>query len=729
MMIEHNPSQSELAVDRPAYNMAFSQPPAGDAESKLDFKKLLGLIWRRRVLLLTVWAIVAFLVAAFTLVQHKKYTTEVKLIAGDNNPRNASSGTADMTNLPILNAFLAASGDQTGETFAELMRQSPVAQAVIDQLHLPVTVSQLLSSVLVRPVKGTAILTVDATWGDPTTSAKIANTFASVFVERQRQLVAHQADAAITFLQGALPTAENHMRDAQQALAVYQAKVGIADLPSQTVSRITAITALETKGQQAELDARQAAAQLAAVDQIRATVSPTIVGSRTVSANPVAAQLQSQIETLKSELTSTRQTYTDNFPAVIAIRAKIADAERELARLPQNVVSGTQSNPNPLAQQLNQQAATLEGQIAADRAQISTIRQQRAAAQPQIDQLPAQARRIGDLTRAAKSAQDIYDTLQHRYQDASIARTTALSDVTITELARPDLYHVAPNSLTNIIFGILFGLVLAIVAVFVAESFDDRFRTEDDVREKLGLPLLATIPLIDSSTDKDSPWIMPLAVESFYQLVTSLRYSSNNPARVIAFTSGEQGDGKSTVVMNTAISMAKMKSRVLLIDCDLRRPTLHSKLRIPNETGLSDILVGIGTLDSEVRATEHADVFLLPSGRKAPNPLALLQSEEFRRLLRRAREEYDFVLIDCPALQSIVDSVVIAVQAEGTVLVVSAAKSEGRLVRESITKLRSVDGIAFLGVVLNRTRPQRSAVSDYYLGGGQTISLPSETHM
>ncbi|GAC1306450.1 MAG: polysaccharide biosynthesis tyrosine autokinase [Vulcanimicrobiaceae bacterium] len=728
MMIERHTGSTELSANGTTYGTAFA-PPRAETESTFDLKRLWSVIWRRRLLLVTVWAVVAILISAMTLIQPKAYTTEVKLIAGGSNQANPGNNTANLTTLPILNAFLSVSGDQTGETYAELMKQSPVAQAVIDKLHLPVTVSQLVPHVLVRPLKGTSILTVDVTWKNAAGSAKIANAFATVFVDRQRQLVAHQADAALGFLQGALPTAEEHMRNAQQALATYQAKVGIADLPAQTTSRITAIAALETKQQAAELDARQAAAQLAAVNGIRGSVAPTIVGSRTVSANPIAAQLQTQIETLKSELTSTRQTYTDNFPAVIAIRAKIADAQRELARLPANVVSGTSSNPNPLAQQLNQQAATLEGQIASARSQIATIQQQRRAAQPQIDELPAQARRIGDLERAAKSSQDVYDALQHRYQDASIARTTALSDVTITELARPDIYKVAPNSLVNVIFGILFGLVLAIVAIFVAESFDDRFRTEDDVRDKLGLPLLATIPLVDGSSDKISPWMMPLAVESFYQLVTSLRYSSHKPARVIAFTSAEQGDGKSTVVMNTAISMAKMKSRVLLIDGDLRRPTLHGKLRVSNETGLSDILVGIGTLEGEVRPTEHTDVFVLPSGRSAPNPLALLQSDEFRRLLNRAREQYDFILIDCPALQSIVDSVVIAVQAEGTVLVVSAAKSEGRHVRDCIAKLRSVDGISFLGVVLNRIRPSRSALSDYYLGGGQTIALSSETHM
>lgn len=727
-MIDRFAEPGELAERVYAHAPVGSVP--NEAETGFDLKRLWTTLWRRRTLLFSIWAVVAILVATASLLQHKKYTTEVKLIAGS---ANASSGTSDATNrtnLPILNAFLAAGGDQSGETYAELMRQSPVAQEVIDRLKLPVSVSGLISRVTVRPIKSTAILTVDVTWTDPTTSANIANTFASVFVERQRQLVARQADASIGFLQKALPTAESRMRDAQQALAQYQAEVGIADLPTQTASRLTAAATLETKLQQAELDGRQAQAQLAAVNAIRATVPGTIVGNRTVSANPIKAQLQTQLETLKGELATARQTYTDSFPAVISLRARVADAERELRSLPSTVESGVQSNPNPLAQQLNQQAATLEAQIASARSQVATIGQQRKTVQPQIDALPAQARRIGELTRTAKSSEDIYDTLQRRYQDATIARTTALSDVSITEAARPDIFRVAPNAMTNIIFGVLFGLVLAVAVVFIAESFDDRFRSEDDIREKLGLPTLATIPLVDSSNaDKDGPWMMPLAVESFYQLVTSLRYSSSNPARVIAFTSAEPGDGKSTIAMNTGISMGKMKSRVLIIDADLRRPSLHQKFGMTNQTGLSDVLVGISVLENEIRPTEHAGVFLLPSGRKAPNSLALLQSDEFRDVLRRARDDYDFVLVDCPALQSIVDSVVVAVQAEGTILVVSAAKSEGRLVRETLAKLRAVDAIKLLGVVLNRTRPNRNEVTNYYLGGGQSIALPSDAPM
>ncbi len=704
-------------------------PSGSDVVAReLDPYRLWKVVVRRRKLFFAVWACFFAAVAAFTFLQPKKYTTATKLIAG-------SAGTATVTNsdgsagtgLPILNALLAASGQQSSETYAELIQQSPVAAEVSQQLGLNETVGQLLSHLSVRPVTDTSIITIAVTWSDPQMAARIANAFASVFVDHERQLVAHQADSAIAFLEKELPAAESRMRATQEALAAYETKTGLADLPTQTTSELAAVSAMETKEQQAELDSSTAKAQLDAVQQELAATPPTVVGSQAVASNPVSGQLATQVATLKVQLAAARKQYTDNFPQVIQLKSQLAEAERELRSQPSEVAAGASTIPNPLYQQLSQQAATLETQISAADEELTTLKRQRAATQPRLDRLPVESRRISDLQREEKSAEGVYDALQHKYQDALISRTTALSDVAITQAASPDVYNVAPNVAFNLALGFVVGLALAITAVFGAEFVDDRFRTEDDVRDRLGLPVLATIPLVNSLDAKGKEWVKPLAVESFFQLVASLRYSASNPPRTIAFTSADQGDGKSMVAMNTAISMGQMKAKVLVIDADLRRPTMHQKFNLANESGLSDVLVGVAQLEDAIRPTEHSGVFLLSSGRPTPNPVGLLQSNAFDRLIKRARERFDFVVIDGPALRSIVDGIVLGIKAEGTVLVVSSSTSEGRAVRGALDKLRAVGGINFLGIVLNRTRPDYREASDYYLGAGQSIPLPPES--
>jgi capsular exopolysaccharide synthesis family protein len=157
----------------------------------------------------------------------------------------------------------------------------------------------------------------------------------------------------------------------------------------------------------------------------------------------------------------------------------------------------------------------------------------------------------------------------------------------------------------------------------------------------------------------------------------------------------------------------------------LRRPTVHQKLGLKNDVGLSEVLVGMVTFAEVLRPTSHAGVWAITSGARPPNPVALLQGESFDRVLAQARERFDFVIIDSPALESIIDGVVLAMKADGAVLVVSATGTDSRSTRVAIEKLRSVSSVNLLGVVLNQARAEESQYSDYYLGSGKDVALAS----
>jgi capsular exopolysaccharide synthesis family protein len=687
----------------------------------VDPRRIWKAFLRRRKLMAVVFVAFVTAVFAFTAMQPRQYTTQVKLIAG--YASNSSASNAG-TSLPVLNALLAASSNESAETYAELIQQAPVASEVISRLGLNTNIGTLLSHITVRPVTNTSILGVRVAWSDPDTAARIANTVATVFVDRERQLVARQADTAIGFLQEQLPDAQHRMQAAQAALSAYQMKVGIADLPSQTQTDINTLAALDARENQAALDAKQAESQLAAISSTLAGTPPTIVGSSTVSVNPVVSQIENQIAQLHVQLDAARQQYTDVHPTVIGLKAQIQQAEVELRQQPAQISSGSSSVPNPNYQQLQQQVATLTSNAAGAHAQIKTIEKQRAAFRPKLDQLPDRARRISDLQREAKADEGVYQALQQKYQEALITKTTALSDVSITQAADGHNYTVSPNFQLNLQLGAMIGLGLALSAAFLAEFLDDKFRSEDDVKERFGLPVLAAVPAIDSSDWRANQWIKPLSVEAFYQLVASLRYASGEVPRTIALVSAEAGDGKSTVAVNTAISMGLMRSKVLIVDADLRRPTIHQKLNLPNERGLSDVLIGMARFPDVVKSTRHANVWVLTAGRPAPNPVALLQSAAFDQLLKKARERFDTVIIDGPALRSIVDGVVLSHKADGTIMVVSSQHSDARSVQAALDKLRSLGSANLLGVVLNGVKPESARTNGYYIGAGQSKSLP-----
>jgi capsular exopolysaccharide synthesis family protein len=720
----YSSNSSSLADERPQPVFATTSS-AGAPE--VDVARWWRVLQRRRGLMALIFLAVVLAIGVATFLKHKTYTTEVRLIAGNAASTVQRDPNADQ-NLPVLNALLNAGGVQSAETYTELLHETPVAREVVNRLGLGIEAGSLSSHVTIKPVTSTSIIGIAATWTDPETSAKIANTYASVFVDRERNLIAHQADSAIGFLQAQLPIAEQRLRTAQGALADYQTRNGIADLTQQTQAQLAQVAALDAKGSQAELDGRQAQAQLASVIAQLATVSPTIEGQRSTNTNPVASTLDQQISNVRAQLDAARKQYTDEYPAVIALKGQLASLEKEAGNQAATIVSGSTRVPNPVYTQLQQQAAVLRAQVSADASQGSTARAQRAAMDPVVRGLPERTQRVAALTREAKAAEDIYNSLEKKYDDAMLSRTTALSDVTITQSADPENASVLPNYGLNMTVAVVAGALLAIGAAFVIEFFDDRFRTEDDVKERLGMPVLASIPTLAITTQPGSrtgTWIDALAYESYFELVTALRYSSTEAPRSIAITSPRQGDGKSTIALNVAISMAQLNARVLIIDADLRRPTLHTKLGFANGKGLSDVLVGVCSLDAAVRESGHAGVLTLTSGTRAPNPVALLQGDAFDRLLLAARDKFDFVIIDAPALGPIIDGVILAMKADGAVLVVSATNTDTRAANSALDKLAAVGAVNLIGVVLNHTKPQAHQYSEYYLAsGGAGAALP-----
>jgi capsular exopolysaccharide synthesis family protein len=584
--------------------------------------------------------------------------------------------------------------------------------------------------VLVRPVTDTPIITLLVTWSDPVTSAQIANKWAEVFVQREREMVANQADVAIASLQHDMPAAEEHLKSAQEAMQAYQEEMGIADLSTQEKNDLDFYSSLEAKAHDADVASSQYQSQLEALLSQLAVTPQTIRGNVATVPNGDRASVQAELTKAETDYAAARAQYTDSMPTVIALKARVEQLRAQMRSMPLTVSGGSEMIPNPAYQALEQQADTVRGDIAAAQAQAKGYQEKLKQLKPFIQQFPEQTRRIAELQNTLKHAEDVYNALKQKLQEAQISKATSLSDVTITQPADATVFTRSPNVSFNLLLGFVVGLLLSLTAAFALDALDDRFRTADDVKERLRMPVLATIPRLGGGDGAQNDPMQPLAMESFHQLVASLRYTSSTPPRIIAITSSDQGDGKSTVAVNTAINLGLSNSRVLLVDADLRKPTLHTKLGVGNDKGLSDVIVGVADLSDAIRPTAHTGVWVLTSGRPAPNPVALLGDAKFDEVLRRAREHFDYVVVDSPALRAIVDGMIVSYKTEGTVLVVSAESSDHRSVHAAIERLRSVSGpsggVHLLGVVLNRATIDPRESTSYYLGTGQTISLPAE---
>jgi len=206
-----------------------------------------------------------------------------------------------------------------------------------------------------------------------------------------------------------------------------------------------------------------------------------------------------------------------------------------------------------------------------------------------------------------------------------------------------------------------------------------------------------------------------IAAESYRTLRTNIQYSSfDKEYKVIVVTSSEPGEGKSTTSGNLALCMAQGDKKVILIDCDLRRPSLHKKFKLSNLEGLSDIMIGKKDLNQVVNRY-NKNLVLLTSGKIPPNPSEMLSSKAMSNLLDNLKENYDYIILDTPPVQAVTDSQILSTKADGTILVVRADRTRRESIQNAISLLRKVNS-HIIGTVLNGIEANRNKY--YYYGDG-----------
>ena len=683
-----------------------------------EFSTMWDVLSRRRRVFLAIFLGFVALVMLVTLAWPRSYTATTKLIAGDPGLENFKP--AD-TALPVLNALLGNGAGRSPETYVELLQEPPVAQRVIDDLHLNVSPDDLLSHVNSKPITNTSIIQLEVTWPNREGSARIANDFASVFVNRERDLITAQADSALSFLSSKLPDAIATQARAEHELAQYEAQHETAYAASFAQPGQSSVAAIDSKMGQLQVDSDQAQATLANVTSQMGSTSRNVESATSVTQNPVVATLEQQLAAVDVQLKTALKQYTEAHPTVVSLRAQEAQLQKEIAAQPAVIVAGRTSGINPTYQALEQQAATLRAQIASDDAQLKADKSQLDSL---LRSLPTQSQELANLQQRAKMAADVTAALQQRYNDATVAKASTLSDVAVTEPASAEFSSVHPNLKLNLLLAIGLGLVLAFSGVFAIEFFDNTYKDERDIARDLPLPVLATVPKVPLSNGKHPvvAWLRALTIDSFLQIVTALRYSSDKPLRTIALVSPMPGDGKSTLCLNLAVALADVSPGVLLVDSDLRRPALHTSLGMQNDCGLSDALVGAEDVLNMTRSTKYDGLDFLSAGPPVPRPLKLLQSERFDKVLARLRERYRIVILDTPPLLAVFDGALISTKVDGTAVVVAAGMTDSRSTKRALKRLMALGSANVLGIILNQA-PASEKTYAHYRNSGRPMML------
>lgn len=570
-------------------------------------------------------------------------------------------------------------------------------------------IARVRQGLSVSALRNTAIVSLSFDHPDRELAQLVANQLAGSFISLRQRDTSTASQLAQQFIEAQVKTAERKLQASEERLVAYAKAEGLsmADEGGSLVAQN--ITALNASLSEA------IAQKLSAASTVRQIENGEGKSLREVLENPALRDMQARIVALKAEYRQKLKTFKPDFPDMRMLAAQLGEFERQADALSKSLILS-------IRQRLTE-AETREAQL---RDRLGALETEQAAYLDKRIHYSMLKREV-DANRAQH--QGLIDKLNQAGVGASM---TAVSASILDPAALPES-PIAPN-LTRSLLASLLAAGLAGSALIVAlERLDNRFRRPQQVETELGLPVLALLPLVPKHQLEAtlSQHGSPLT-EAYRSLRSALQFSApGGLPRVILITSAEPGEGKTTTAIALAKSIADLGRRVVLVDCDLRQPTVHRELRIANELGLSNILTNtaprVGAVDLFERVLPN--LFVLTSGPVAPNPSDLLSSARMDLLLRALGEAYDTVILDGPPVIGLADAPILSRLAEGTLMVVSARSVSRRVARNALQRLRLAGG-TILGAALSKVdldgfdyrEAYGTSGRGYYAYGGGALS-------
>jgi non-specific protein-tyrosine kinase len=357
----------------------------------------------------------------------------------------------------------------------------------------------------------------------------------------------------------------------------------------------------------------------------------------------------------------------------------------------------------------SQSKLTLETQLAETDKQIADLVNQAELAVTQSEKDRLDAKVVEYRT--------IYSNLLTSYEQIRLSEAQSVSSVVQVVPAVPNTDPVEPNIWRNTILAALLGFLIAAVALIARESLDDTVKTPNEITRKFDLPILGVI--YHHSSEGTSPITIseprsPVA-EAYRALRTNINYASvDRPLRTILITSAIPGDGKSTTIINLGVVLAQNGKRVIIADCDLRRPQIHTHFGLTNRQGMSTLFASSGDGLNSVRQSTPVDgLTVVTSGSLPPNPSELMGSQKLQTILNTMRNSADIILIDTPPTLTVTDASALAPSLDGILLVVRPGKTKVSALRQTIEQLRQVNA-RILGIVMNDVAVSGKPYSYHY---------------
>lgn len=675
-----------------------------------DLQHYLSILLKRKWLILGVFALSVAAAWFYTKHEVPVYRATASLVI-DRNPPQILSSVRDVVQVGGQ-SYWAAQDYLT--TQHEIIRSFEVTRKVLDVLRErgllerlqggsagverdPETdlALRLMGTLEVDPLDNSMMVFLHAENADPEIAQAIVNAYASSYtafnLEYKRKVIL-DAHAELNDLVARL---EKERDEAEKTVYEFEKTYNVGTFENQRGAIKTRLE--EATRRLAELEGRRVELQ-SKVRELQPFLHAKdvfAIGAHEILNDALVSELKRDYLQVRQQMMDLSETYGEKHPRLAALQPKLQYLEDTIRK---QITSRIES--------LKRELREVESSIAA----LNTALTQNRDEETRINGIWLQYQ---PLVAKKTAATEFYKAVRNRQTETSMSAQVETNNVRVQDLSLRPTKPIRPRVQLNLALGVLLGLLLGVATAFLFELLDNTIKTREDLEDDFQLTFLGVLPSIRNQEFKELS-----TGSSSRELITFLRPRSNiselsrnirtnlmflrpeNPLHSILITSANPQEGKTTISVNVAISMAVSGKRTLLIDTDLRRARIHTVFGMKRRKGLTEFLVSGGDLEKYVVPTPVENLFLLPAGSVPPNPTELLHSARFEELVQTVRERFDFAIYDSPPVTAVTDALVIGKKIDGIVLVARAKATTRGALRFVLRELRNLN-VNVIGAILN----------------------------
>ena len=548
----------------------------------------------------------------------------------------------------------------------------PVAAATDVGRDMDNAVGIFQQQLTIEPVRNSRLVKVHFDSPDPRLAASVANALAGAFINVNLERRMDASSYAKTFLQERLQQIKAKLEESEKALVGFaRAEQILKGDDSQGGSVDTMVmeefTTALAKAQQERIRAEATYRQMQAGD---------LQGLNQVLDSKVIQEFKALKAKLEAEYQENLKIYKPSYPKMLQLESRIAEVQSKINEELDNIKRSIRAN---------YEAAT---------AQESMLSSKLSESKSNVLSVQDRSIQYNILKREVDTNRQLYEGLLQRLKEVGVAGGVGVNNIAVVDKAEVPGTPFKPNIQLNALIAIFLGLFGGVGLAFLFEHLDDSVKQPEDLEKQLGLPVLGIIPMVKGA-DGDRNLVFEETqdprsgfAEAYRSVRTALQFATpEGMPRVLMVTSPSMGEGKSTTALALAINMAQAGNKVLLIDSDLRKASLHKKLNLDNSLGLTNYLAGTAKPSQVTQSTEVERLYAISSGPLPPNPAELLGSNKMVSLLNLAAEKFDQVIVDGPPVLGLADAPLLGSITDATVLVVESGSTRRDFARSAVKRL------------------------------------------